>query len=344
MVVMKVLIVDGSKEKRHELVSVLGELTNVVIQGAVSHVGSAMRAIAEASPDVVVTGTVLPDGDGTHLIERVRKLAAVPSIVVVSHAASDDQKQRYLDAGADRFVDGDLDNVQEVVAGLRLRTSGSVLPVESQRLLGRMTAGVVHDVNNYMGVLTASLNMLECDNDASLWPQINATVESINDLIATLLQYARGATPPTRALDLGAVVRHALLVGKQLVPNAVKVVIDIAPNLRPILGVAAEIEQLVLNLIANAVEAMRDGGELRVCVHAATAHELLLEVCDTGNGSAPVPVGGRSVSSKANRFGGAGLGLGIVHGVVERHQAALRIVELPNGGTMAAVMFPTLVT
>lgn len=337
---MKVLIVDGSKEKRHELVNFLGELTNVVIQGAVSHVRSALRAIAEASPDVVVTGTVLPDGDGTHLIERVRKLAAVPSIVVVSHAASDDQKKRYLAAGADRFVDGNVDNVQEAVEGLRLRASGSVPAFETQRLLGRMTAGVVHDVNNYMGVLTASLHLLEQDNDTSLWPQIRASVESINDLMATLLQYARGATPPPRALDLGAVVRHALLVGKQLVPCEVKLVVDIAPNLPPVLGVAAEIEQLVLNLIANAAEAMRDGGELRVCVHAATAHAVLLQVCDSGNGGASVPVGGRSVSSKANRFGGAGLGLGIVHGVVERHHARLRIVDLPNGGTMAAVMFP----
>jgi signal transduction histidine kinase len=339
---MKVLIVDGSKQKRHDLVNLLGEITNVVIQGAVSHVRSALRAIAEAAPDVVVTGTVLPDGDGTQLIERMRKMAAVPSIVVVSSSKCDEQKKRYLEAGADRFVDGDLENVQDAIAGLRPRAAGSVPPYESQRLLGRMTAGVVHDVNNYMSVLQSSLYMLETRNETSLWPQIRATVESINDLMATLLQYARGASPPTRALDLGTVVRHALLVGKQLIPSEVKLVVDIAPNLRPVLGVAPEIEQLVLNLVSNAVDAMSAGGELRVSVHAATAHALLLEVCDTGNGGAGVPVAGRSVSTKPNRFGGAGLGLGIVHGVVDRHQAALRIVDLPNGGTMAAVMFPTL--
>lgn len=339
---MKVLIVDGSKETRHGLVSVLGELTNVVIQGAVSHVRSALRAIADASPDVVVTGTTLTDGDGTHLIESVRKLTAMPSIVVVSPSACDNVRSRYLAAGADRFVDGDLQDVAAAVAGLRARPQGSVPPFESLRLLGRMSAGVVHDLNNYMTGLNASLHMLEASGDRALWPQIKATVESITDLCATLLQYARGSNPPPRALDLGSVVRHALLVGKQLIPHDVKLTVDIAEAARPILGVAAEIEQLVLNLVSNAIDAMPRGGQLRVSVYAATKNAILLEVCDTGAGGATVPVGGRALSTKPNRFGGAGLGLGIVHGVVDRHGAELRLVDMPNGGTLAAVMFPAL--
>jgi signal transduction histidine kinase len=339
---MKVLIVDGSREQRSGLVSALGELTNVVIQGAVSHVRSALRAIADASPDVVVTSTTLTDGDGTALIESLRKMSSMPSIVVVSPTGCTTERTRYLAAGADRFVDGDPSDVAAAVAGLRLRPAGSIPPFESMRLLGRMSAGVVHDLNNYMTGLTASLQMLEANGDRALWPQINATVESITDLCATLLQYARGANPPTRALDLGSVVRHALLVGKQLIPYDVKLIVDIAPNARPIIGVAAEIEQLVLNLVSNAVDAMPRGGELRVSVNAATAHAILLEVCDTGAGGAMVPVAGRSLSTKPNRNGGAGLGLGIVHGVVERHGGELRLVDMPGGGTLAAVMFASL--
>src|SRR6476469_1315153 len=121
---MKVLIVDGSRETRHGLVSALGEITNVVIQGAVSHVRSALRAIADASPDVVVTGTTLTDGDGTHLIESMRKLTTTPSIVVVSATTCGDERKRYLAAGADRFVDGGLQHVAAAVAGLRVRPQG----------------------------------------------------------------------------------------------------------------------------------------------------------------------------------------------------------------------------
>src|SRR5689334_13448203 len=168
---MKVLIVDGSRETRHGLVSALGEITNVVIQGAVSHVRSALRAIADASPDVVVTSTTLTDGDGTALIESLRKMSAMPSIVVVSPTACPSERKRYLAAGADRFVDGDPSEVAAAVAGLRVRPTGSIPPFESMRLLGRMSAGVVHDLNNYLTALNASLQMLEANGDRTLWPQ-----------------------------------------------------------------------------------------------------------------------------------------------------------------------------
>src|ERR1044071_1545699 len=133
---MKVLIVDGSKQKRSFLVEALGELTNVVVQGAVSHVRTAIRAVADANPDVIVTGVVLPDGEGTHLIERVRRMTAPPSIVVVADPGSDEQRMRYLAAGADRYVDSDdMSELQAAVATLRSREG--VSPFESQRLLGR---------------------------------------------------------------------------------------------------------------------------------------------------------------------------------------------------------------
>ena len=65
---------DGSREQRQHLVHVLGAVTNVVIQGAVADMRSALSAVAEAHPDVIVCGSALPDGDGTQLIEQARTI------------------------------------------------------------------------------------------------------------------------------------------------------------------------------------------------------------------------------------------------------------------------------
>ena len=70
---MRILIVDGSRDQRRHLVQALGAVTNVVIQGAVADMRSALEAVVEVSPDVIVTGAALPDGDGTQLIESVRR-------------------------------------------------------------------------------------------------------------------------------------------------------------------------------------------------------------------------------------------------------------------------------
>jgi signal transduction histidine kinase len=339
---MKVLIVDGSKQKRSDLVEALGELTNVVVQGAVSHVRTAIRAVADASPDVIVTGVVLPDGEGTHLIERVRRMTAPPSIVVVADPGSDEQRVRYLAAGADRYVDSDdVSHVQAAVAGLRGREG--VSPFESQRLLGRMTAGIVHDLNNYLGVLDGSLELMHRhpQDRAELWPPIRTTMDAIQTMVSTLLAYARGGNPPVESLDVGEVVRHALLIGRRMIPTHVVLTVEIAGGLRPLQGIRSEVEQMILNLIINACDAMPLGGELHVAVKAATPQAVLIEVSDTGDGKPfTTLIAGRSRSTKKGRFG-VGLGMGIVHGVVDRHRGAIRVLERTGGGTLVAVMLPT---
>ena len=340
---MKVLIVDGSKQKRSDLVEALGELTNVVVQGAVSHVRTAIRAVADASPDVIVTGVVLPDGEGTHLIERVRKMTAPPSIVVIAEPGSDEQRLRYLAAGADRYVDSDdVSEVQAAVAGLRAREG--VSPFESQRLLGRMTAGIVHDLNNYLGVLDGSLELMHRhpQDRAELWPPIRTTMDAVQSLVGTLLTYARGGNPPVESLDVGEVVRRALLVGRRMIPTNVMLSLEVAGGLRPLQGIRSEIEQLILNLIINACDAMPLGGELRVSAKAAASHAVLFEVSDTGDGKpfTPLVVSGRAPSTKKGRQG-VGLGMGIVHSVVDRHRGAIRVLERTGGGTLVAVMLPT---
>ncbi|HEY5951859.1 MAG TPA: ATP-binding protein [Kofleriaceae bacterium] len=338
---MKILIVDGSKEQRSHLVEVLGEVTNVVIQGAVADMRTALSVVVEASPDVIVTGDALPDGDGAQLIEGVRRLARTPSFVVVADNECETRRDRYLAVGVDRYVEktDDARALQVAVTTLRRRPAGSVPPEETQRLLGRMTAGVVHDLNNYIHVLDVTLTLLRRHpDDPQLWTQSQAAIQAMARLNATLLSYARGGTLAPALVDLGDVARDTLSVLARVVSSEISVRFDIAEPLPPIQGVRSELEQLVLNLVVNACDAMPKGGELTIAVRRSAGSVVVLEVADTGSGIVPQPANGHAVSTKRS---GIGLGLGIVQAVVERHRGALSIGASEGGGTKVTVMFPT---
>ncbi len=328
---MRVLIVDGSKQRRQVLVETLGELTNVVIQGAVGDVRTALLAVADASPDIVVTGTLLPDGDGTHLIERIRQLRSAPPTVVVTSVTTHAQRDRYLAAGADRCVENE-DELKSTVASLARtrRAAGSIPPAFTLELLGRMTAAVVHDLNNYVGVLEVMLALLRRHpHDEALWGQAHAALAAVRRLDDTLLDYARGGTPEPTRVELGALVRDMVALAGRVIPSTVQVVVELDPEGAMLRAVRSELEQLVLNLVVNACDAMPAGGELRISVGRATA-AVLLEVADTGIG----------MQAGTSKHPGSGLGLGIVQAVVDRYRGAIRIVSRPEGGTLVAILLP----
>jgi signal transduction histidine kinase len=333
---MRILIVDGAKERRRDLTAVLTELDNVVVQGAVADVRSALQAVAETMPDVVITNVTLPDGDGTYLIERVRALTRTPAVIVLGARAAENQRNHYLSAGADSYLDAnDHEGVRAAVVGLSATRSaaGSIPPMASQQLLGRMTAAVVHDFNNYLHAAESSLDLItRVGYSPDLLAGARAALGAMSRLNTTLLAYARGGAPTMTPVDVGETVNDTLAVAHQLIGPDIQVNVDIHDEVRPILAVRTELEQVVLNLVVNACDAMPSGGKLDVVVRQATSAAVLLEVSDTGAGFTDAPKPGRT---------GAGLGLSIVRAVVTRHAGALRVVARPTGGTTLAVMLPT---
>jgi signal transduction histidine kinase len=230
-----------------------------------------------------------------------------------------------------------------------LMADGSAIPgVETQRLLGRLTAGVVHDLNNYLHVLETMHALLrKRPDDPELWQQNQAAIRAMTRLTSMLLAYARGTASEAVPLDLGAIARDMVSLLGRVLPNEVTTTLEIAPALAPLRGVRAELEQLVLNLVINACDAMPAGGELLVAVRRSAGGVIVLEVSDTGVGMPSARANGHNghnahaADPVVSRRGGNGLGLGIVHAVVARYEGALRIANREGGGTQVLVMLPT---
>jgi signal transduction histidine kinase len=212
------------------------------------------------------------------------------------------------------------------------RSSEAIPAVHTYELLGQMAAGVAHDINNYLGVIGAEVAMLKRRAPASFASsQLEAALDAMARITEKLLEYARGATPMRTDVDLSAVAREALAITKVLVPDNVRLELDLADEVRRVGAIRSDLEQLVLNLVINACAAMPAGGTLRIAVHDAPGG-VALEVADTGRGDAPEPM---------PKHPGAGLGFGIIRAVVDRHRGAVRVSTRSGGGTLVTVVLPS---
>ena len=345
MLFRSVLIAEKSQETREAIVDALGFVDSIAVQGAVPDLRAAVHAIVKHAPEIVVTGVELADADGIELIQAAQQVAPASRIIVVGHAPTREVCRRHLAAGAHRFVERDsgLRQLREVVAGLAAPPSPRL--DDELRLLGRMAAGVAHDLNNYLGVIHATLTLLEhAPGDRDLFTGAFDGIAQAARLTTTLLSHVRGSEPAFERIDVGPLVRRTLALVERTLPPRVELRVDIAAGLRPVRGVASDLEQLVLNLVLNAADAMPYGGDLTVRVLPTGGAAVYIEVADSGTGLTIEPPAANEVAAASTKPGRrVGLGLGIVQRVVDRHAGALAIAprrECP--GTVAIIFLPAI--
>lgn len=343
---MKVLVVDGVPRDRQAIVDALSQLDNVKVHDAVGDISSALRALVVGRPaiDVVVTGVALIGGDCFELIEATRRWEPPPSIVVVGQDSSRDDWRRHLVAGADRFVerDPDLRELRDVVSDLASRSNSTDDPL---RLLGRMTAGVLHDLNNYLNVIGVALQLGDRAPSAMLREELGLALDHASALTKTVLEHMRGETSDLAPVDLAAIVQDATRIATRTIDPGIVVVLLGVESIKLVRGVTPRLGQLVLNLVLNAADAMESGGILTVNVRTTPVGAICLDVSDTGPGLAGDAAQSSSAwsrSTKPGRGASGGLGLGIVRAVVQQHHASFTLSSGEEGGTVATVVFPKL--
>ena len=307
-------------------------MSEIAVQGAVADLQSAVRAIHDEAPEIVVTGIELPDGSGLDLIESARQAPKPPKIVVVAEMPTRDEWCRHLAAGADRFValDSDLAELRDVIVGL---ARSAPQTSDELALVGRLAAGVTHDLNNYLGALSLDLAMLQRNpSETDLVTHAIEATDMMTRLAQALLHYVRGEQPAMQLVDMSSIVRNVVRLVQRSIPRSVKLELDLSDKIKRIYGAPAELEQAVANLVLNSIDAMPDGGTLRLRVQPTGADAVFVEVADEGSGlPGPTTKPGRRM----------GLGLSIVRRVVERHRGTLRISPREPRGTIVTILLPT---
>lgn len=215
---------------------------------------------------------------------------------------------------------------------------------------GTLAAGLAHEIRNPLTAIRTGIQVVRDSDDtipetAEVLDDVIHEVDRIDRLVSGLLLFARGPRSVREPVDLTDVTRRAALLVE---PGARSHGVRLETRFdgpATVEGDPGELEQVVLNLLLNAVEAIECGGEvvLEVWFEQQTDGErAVLEVRDTGPGL-PVELGDRVfdpfVTTKRE---GSGLGLPISFQIVRRHGGDLSLSGRPEGGTVARVNLPAI--
>ncbi|MDQ7777770.1 MAG: cache domain-containing protein [Paracoccus aminovorans] len=218
--------------------------------------------------------------------------------------------------------------------------------VQSEKLaaLGEISAGIAHEINNPLAVIQGNLDVLReilgptarpADTELRL---IDEQIHRISQIVTRLLDFARmdepgegePATDPVQAVaECEPLVRHMLARGTVAMRH------DLRSTQRVRIGRVA-LQQVLVNLIANAIHAMPEGGEIRIASRDAAfdgAPGVTLELSDTGTGIPPEILGQifEPFVTSRGRKGGTGLGLSICRRLVERQGGSITVESDATG-------------
>jgi signal transduction histidine kinase len=226
----------------------------------------------------------------------------------------------------------------------------ALIQAEKMVALGRMAGGVAHEINNPLGGILAFAQLLLREDSILEDPQNKEALETIQtcalrcrDIVDNLLSFSRKSPPGERTpVDLNLVVRNALSIAK-LHPKAKEIDVDLEldDSVPPVLGRANLLEQVVINLVHNALAAV-DAGQHVMVRTKCRDERAFLEVEDDGVGipAAVLPHVFEPFFTTKETGEGTGLGLSICYGIAEEHAGELSVQSEPGKGAKFTLMLP----
>jgi two-component system, NtrC family, sensor kinase len=235
----------------------------------------------------------------------------------------------------------------------RTELEAQLSQAEKLSSIGLLAAGVAHEVNTPLAVISSYTQMLtkQVRGDDRLSPLLEKITQQTfraSEIVNGLLNFSRTGTTEFRETDLNAIIRDTLtLVEHQFKTSQVRLDTSLMPDLPPILGNAGKLQQVFLNLFLNAKDAMNGGGTLRIATEI-NGH-VSVAISDTGAGIAPEhlqriydPFFTTKSAPKQGERRGTGLGLAVTYGIIQEHAGKIHVESHIGAGTTFYLEFPML--
>jgi len=362
----RILIVDDNAELVDNLSEIL-EAAGYAVHGA----GTCAAALPLAMEgfDVALVDLRLPDGDGTALAPQLKEIAPDGEVVLLTGFATLESAVAAVRAGACAYLvkpcatQDLLVTVEQAMRQVRLHGEKRELSRRAQMAeklaaVGTMTAGLSHEIRNPLNAAALQLSVLERRiqrlarevRPPLLEPLtlVRDEIRRLDHILEDFLQFARPREFVPKAVDVVPVLSRTLdLLGGEAERRGIRLERDLHA-VPPVVGDEGRLRQVLVNLGLNAMEAVKDGGLVRVSCRLeppdadrpGAGPEVAIHVDDDGSG---VPADARDrifepfFTTKAK---GSGLGLSIVHAIVTQHGGRIGVEDSPEGGARFVLSLP----
>ncbi len=334
--------------------------------------GSGQDALAalEAQPcDIVLLDVMMPGMSGLDVLTAIRRSAAWRELPVIMVTAKNESRDvvEALDLGADDYVTKPLDvpvalarvraqlaRVAAERAALALQRHGDLQHAQKLSAVGQLAGGVAHDFNNLLTAIYGYGEFLRDDlpRDDKRQDDVEHILKAAQTAAALtrqLLSFSRRHPAAPQITDLGAVAAAMAGLLRRVIGEQIELSVTRPERLWPVLGDAGQLDQVIMNLVVNACDAMPRGGRLWLQVENAPSGAgprpgdfVRLTVRDSGAGmdAATLARACEPFFTTKAPGRGTGLGLAMVRQIVERMGGTLAITSTPGAGTTVTVLLP----
>ena len=241
------------------------------------------------------------------------------------------------------------------------RKEKELLRAQKMDALGKLTAGVAHDFNNLLTVMMGNTSMMLADvPEGNILKEplkeIHQTIEKASALNHQLLAFSRKQIVQPTVLNLNSVVSDTEKMLLRIIGEDISLVTRMDPELHPVMGDPSLIEQIIMNLVVNARDAMPRGGKLTIQTENVVLGEkevrrhaevdpgayVMLAISDTGHGmdeAVEAHIFEPFFTTKEEGKG-TGLGLSTVYGIVKQNDGHIWLYSEPGEGTVFKIYFP----
>jgi len=239
----------------------------------------------------------------------------------------------------------------------RVEANRAVARAEKLAAVGRLAAGVVHEINNPLATISACAESLEarlnegafdsspeCDDLREYLGLIRSEAFRCKSITMGLLDFSRTRTSQHVTIDLADVIRSAArLLSHQKRSPEVQFNLEIAVDLCPVSGDPGQLQQAVIALAANAFDAMGDSGTLSILAHNSD-DRVVVEVSDSGVGIPPENLAKifEPFFTTKEIGSGTGLGLAVCYGILTEHGGTLDVQSTVGTGTTFTITLPAI--
>jgi two-component system NtrC family sensor kinase len=228
-----------------------------------------------------------------------------------------------------------------------------LIQAEKLSSLGQLSASIAHEVNNPLAGILAYTQLLirkitadDVNKDIALnyLSKIERETTRSSKLIRNLLDFARQSPLTLSKVDINEIVNQAFdLVAHSAESHNIKVIKKLGPSLPKLMADFDKLQQVFINIILNAIQAMPKGGNLTIQTSSGDG-QVNIEVKDTGYGISPENIGKLFTPfyTTKEEVKGVGLGLAVAYGIIKRHHGTIEVQSEEGKGTIFTIKLPLL--